>query len=172
MWYLVEFIWDDSGEWSYKDHSHDDNYQLHAINANETLHQIQYIPPDTAQEMLGVFLTPDGNNKEQVRQLKLRAHTVAELIRTKHVYRHEAWLVLTTMALKLIEYCLPATTLNYEQCKEIMWILIKDFLPKSGINRYIKRDVLYALPSSQGLGLKDIYLTQGISHINEIIEHD
>ena len=52
-----------------------------------------------------------------------------------------------------------------------MWNLIKEFIPRIGINRYIKRDVLYGLPSVQGLGLKDIYLTQGISHIVEIIEH-
>ena len=170
-WYLIEFTWDEAGEWSYKNHTDNNIYKLEAVDENEKLQCLRYLPPDTSQEMLGVFLTPDGNNREQVKQLKLRASSIAELIRTKHVYRHEAWLALTTMAIKSIEYCLPATTLSYEECKEIMWIMIKDFLPKSGVNRYIKRDVLYALTGSQGLGLKDIYLTQGISHVNEIIEH-
>ena len=31
--------------------------------------------------------------------------------------------------------------------------------------------MLYALPDSQGMGLRNLYLTQGISHVNEIIEH-
>ena len=52
-----------------------------------------------------------------------------------------------------------------------MWILIKSFLPKAGINRFIRREVLYATPAAQGLGLKDIYLTQGVQHINELVEH-
>ena len=52
-----------------------------------------------------------------------------------------------------------------------MWQLIKEFLPRTAINRYIKRGILYVCPEFTGLGLKSLYLTQGISHVAEFIEH-
>ena len=70
-----------------------------------------------------------------------------------------------------MEYPLPALTLTENECEEVMWILIQTFLPRSGINRNIKRDVLYGDIQVQGLGLKSLYLTQGIAHVGDIIEH-
>ena len=170
-WYLLEFGWDTQSNWHYKSHSNDERCQLWAKDANDDSHLIKYLDASTPQEMLGVFISPDGNCREQHRQLKLKAEKYGELLLTSQVYKHEAWIGLTSMALKSIEYPLPATTLTKKECNDIMWSLIKNFLPRMGINRYMRRDVVYALPESQGLGLKDIYLTQGISHICELVEH-
>lgn len=52
-----------------------------------------------------------------------------------------------------------------------MWNALKVYLPKSKINRYIKREVLYGTIGSQGFGLKNLFLSQGISHIVRIVEH-
>ena len=168
-WYLVRFNWDDDGNWSYIQGN--DDYTIRAKDANNITHTMKYLKPGTAQEMLGVYIAPTGSNTAQVSFLKDRARYFADAIRTSNIYASESWIALTTMAMKSIEYCLPATTLTEDECKEIMWILIESFLPKSGINRFIKRDVLYALPQSQGLGLRNIYYTQGIWHVIELIEH-
>ena len=52
-----------------------------------------------------------------------------------------------------------------------MWPLLQVLLPRAGINRNFKRDILYAPQGVQGLGMKDVYLTQGINHIIDIIDH-
>ena len=166
-WYLVRFQWDVDGNWKYV--KENNSFHLTTKDANNNTETIKYLQPQTAQEMLGVHIAPDGNNKAQVQSLKQRARYFADAIRTSNIYATEAWIALTTIAMKSIEYCLPSTTLTETECKEIMWILIESFAPKAGINRYIKRDVLYALP--QGLGLRNIYYTQGISHVVELIEH-
>lgn len=75
--------------------------------------------------------------------MKERAIQLAEGVRTGHIQRHEAWITLTTMIMKSLEYPLAATTLSEAECTEIMWIILKETLPKTGINRYICRDVLY-----------------------------
>ena len=121
--------------------------------------------------MLGVYLAPNGNNKLQVQKLKEKATKMTEYIRTGHIKKNEAWIALTTMAMKSVKYPLPELTLTEKECEEIMWILIKTFLPRTGINRNIKRDVLYGDLEVQGLGIKSLYLTQGLSHIADIIEH-
>ena len=167
-WYLVRFQWDKHGNWNYIQGN--DNYSIYAKDADNVTHSMKYLSPGTAQEMLGVHIAPDGSNKAQVSFLKDRARYFADAIRTTNIFASEVWVALTTIAMKSIEYCLPATMLTKEECQEIMWILIEGFAPKSGINRFIKQDVLYATAKSQGLGLHNIYYTQGISHIVELTE--
>ena len=36
-WYLVEFIWDNEGDWCYRDHTTCNPYKLHAYDSNNTL---------------------------------------------------------------------------------------------------------------------------------------
>ena len=169
-WYLLEFEWDEEANYSYRLHN-ETQYKIQAKDASNEVHAIKYLDPSTPQEMLGVFISPDGNCEEQKRQLVNKAERYGELLLTSQIHRHEAWIGLNSMAMKSIEYALPATTLSKKDCNDIMWKLIKNFMPRTGINRYMKRDVLYALPDSQGLGLKNLYLTQGISHVCEMIEH-
>ena len=167
-WYLVAFEWDDNNNWHY---SKTTNYLLTAKDANDTVQPLPLLQPDEAQEMLGVFISPSGENKAQVNSLMKKAKEYSDKVRTCPTFRHEAWIGLTNVAMKSLDYCLPATTLTKAECDNITWQLLKAFLTKSGINRFIKRDVLFASVGAQGLGLKNLFLTQGISHISDLIEN-
>ena len=85
--------------------------------------------------------------------------------------RHEAWTALTAVALKSIEYGLPALTLPQKDCTKIMWPLLQGYLPKLGLNCHFPRDVLYGTVDKNGVGLKNIFLTQGINHICSVVTH-
>ena len=121
--------------------------------------------------MLGVHLAPDGKNNLQFQKMKEKAKELAEFTRIGHICPNETWIALQTMAMKSIEYPLPALTLSEEECEKIMWILLQAFLPKLGINRYMKRDVVYGGKSQQGLGIKNLFISQGLTHVNDLIEH-
>ena len=121
--------------------------------------------------MLGVFLAPDSSNDTQVKKIKEKTKKLAELVRTGHLDRHESWTTLTHVALKSIEYALPALTMPEKECTSIMSPLLESHLPKSGLNRNFPRDVLYGPVENQGLGLHNIFLTQGISHICDLVSH-
>ena len=85
-----------------------------------------------------MFISPDGNNEEQVEKMIYNAKRISEVMRTIHAYRHEAWIGLTTMALKSLEYCLPTTTISQKDCDKIMWELLKVLIPKFGVNRKLQ----------------------------------
>ena len=121
--------------------------------------------------MLGVSLAPDGNHSQELNTLKKKMAKFAELIRVGHVNRYEAWLSLTMMTLKSLEYSIPAMTFSKEEYRQIMTPVLNHFLPKAGVNRNIPRDILYALAEIQGFDLKDPYLVQGIEHTKDISEH-
>ena len=167
-WYLVAFEWDEQNNWHY---SRNNSYKLTARDANENVKTLPLLHSDQAQEMLGVYISPDGGNKAQVESLMKKAKAYSEKIRTCSVYRHEAWIGLSNVAMKSLDYCLPATTMTKAECDAITWQLLKHFLPRSGINRFIKRDVLFAPVGVQGLGLKNLFLTQGINHVSDLLEN-
>ena len=122
-------------------------------------------------EMLRVYLSPDGTNTEQVKQYLKKTKYLGKLIRSGHLDANESWTALTAVAIKSIEYGLPALTMSEDECTKIMWPLLQGYLPKSGLHRKYPRDVLYGKVDLHGLGLKNIFLSQGISHICDIIQH-
>ena len=170
-WYLVYFQWD-NGKWSYG-HSNDipSFNTLSAKDKDNNRIQLEYLAPNIAKEMLGVNLAPDGNNEKQVQILKEKAARLGHSISVSAASHSEAWLALQTMATKSIEYPLPALTLTEKECSSIMWRLVEKFLPKTGVNRNIKKEVRYGSISSQGLGVKNLYWTQGIHHVSDLVEH-
>ena len=89
---------------------------------------------------------------------------LAEHIQVGHVNRYEAWTALTLIAMKSLEYMIPAMTITEEEYKSIMSPVLKQFLPKMGINCNIKRDILYAPTSIQGFNLKNPFILQGVEH--------
>ncbi len=169
-WYLVFFEWKD-GEWTYGSPNTLVNDTLTAKDKTGERVELQHLPSDKAQTMLGVELAPDGNNDAQFKKLKQKAEQLGEHIRTGYLEHSEAWLALRTMAMKSIEYPLPASTLSAEQLNKIMWPILRTYLPKSGVNRRIPRTVLYGPIHLQGLGLHNPYHTQGASHIVDLIEN-
>ncbi len=167
-WYLIHFDWED-GDWKYGDAP--EGALVTALNKDNERVELQNIPVSKTQTMLGVDLSPNGDNKMQIEILKKKMNTMAEKIRTANLNHNETWTALTTMAMKTLEYPLPASTFTEQELASIVWPLLKTYLPKSGINRHISRKVLFGPISVGGLGLKNPYLTQIINHAIDIVDH-
>ena len=166
--WIVGFDWKNDN-WTYSKTS-----SKHAITVkdeNGNVHQMTMLGASEAKEMLGVSLAPDGNPATQINQAKEKMKKYAELIRTGHLSRHEAWINLTMVAMKSLEYMVPAMTLTQEQYTSIMSPLLKQFLPRIGLNRNIPRDLLYAPREVQGIDVKNPYIMQGVHHVSDISEH-
>ena len=168
-WYLLHYQWHEDGTWTYGTNTSLSNKAITCKNPEDEWEDLKYLPSDTSKKMLGVYLTPDGSNDIQLKKKKEKAQLLAENVRSGHLRYHEAWIALTTMAMKSLEYPMPALTFTKDECKSLMWIILQAYLPKSGIHRKITRDVLYGDTAVQGLGLKDLFLTQGISHLSFIV---
>lgn len=132
-WYLVEFEWKD-GEWAYVQGAEDDiSLQVRDCDGNYSM--LERLDPDEARKTLGVWLAPDGNNAEQVSQLRQVAEDWREKIRTGHLTRKDAWDALQMTVLKTLEYPLVALTLTEDECTHIMAPILERGLPAAGICR-------------------------------------
>ena len=166
-WYLVDYKWS-RGLW--KHHHAGRDLVLRVRDKNKRIHAKPCLKPDEAKEMVGVFLSPDGKQTEQLTQLKLKAQKWAAFVKCGRLDYVSTWIALRTTILKTIEYPLAATTLTKKQCIAVMEPILKSALPRSNMVHNFARSVLYGPTQYQGMGLHDPYVTQGIRHVKDIVD--
>ena len=166
-WYLVEFTWK-KGRWKYSDTGN--QFDLKVRNKDGVEESLQYLPSKVAKEMLGVFLAPNGDSTAQIAHMKKKSNTWASHIKSGNLATDVAWTALTTTILKSLEYPLAATSLSKQQIKSIVYPALGAGLQASGICRNFPRAVLYGPLRYQGLNLQNLYHTQSIRHIKDIVD--
>ena len=133
FWYLINFIWKNN-EWHYAS-SDESPGRLSVRGVSGEQEHLECVEPSEALETLGVYLSMDGNNDEQIRQMKLKATTFADQIRSSLLSHAESWHALKTTIMKTMEYPMEAINLNKKQWDDIMKPILHCTLPKSGIVR-------------------------------------
>ena len=138
---------------------------------NDIRRNLQKIPSYQGKETLGVHLAPDGNNEAAVTYLKQKASAWHDNIVLGQLQLDLAWQASQTTIMKSIEYPLPALTLSEDECKKIMMPIKKATLAKTSLNRTYPLALLYGPKDEGGLGFNDLFVTQGITHIQKFHQH-
>ena len=167
-WYLVQFVWE-RGQWTPIDAGN--NLKLYATNADGMRVELNYLSCATASEMLGIWMTPNGNNTFLVNNLQEKATDWASKISTSKASHFEAWTALQSTISAQIKYPLPASTLTETECKSIMHPAFKAALPKAGIAANIATDFRQGPFTSGGYGIISLYHYQGASRTAALVEH-
>ena len=167
-WTLIDFTWKD-GKWSYSEDMDDVNIAIKDVNGN--LVELNQLAANEAQKMLGVWLSPDGNNDKQIVEMRKTTVKWAEKVRTGCIDRRDAWQALTLTVMKKLEYPLQALTLTEKECDFIMAPVLMSGLPKAGICRHTPRALIYGDKEHQGLGLHNLFTTMGINRIQALMDH-
>ena len=168
-WYLVSFDWSGS-QWTYNSTA-DTPYEVSVQDTDGIRIPLPRMDCSEATMTLGVFLAPDGNNDAAVTHLRNKTEEWQEQIRTSHLQKHEAWYALTSMIWKTIEYPLPALTLTYDECVNIMAPAKSGGLSKSGVCQKFPKEPVHGPLRYQGLALNHIHTSQAISHLAMIRQH-
>ncbi len=69
----------------------------------------------------------------------------------------------------MLEYPLLVTTFSSEDCRGILQPALEVGLPTSGICQNMNRAIVHAPLCFQGLGIPSLYVSQGISHIEALL---
>jgi hypothetical protein len=92
----------------------------------------------------------------------------ADKLRTGYLPCHLIWLAWKMTILKTLEYPLPTTSLSRQQCNKLTSVIAKVALPRCCIMQSFPRDLLHAPLKAGGLNIPNIYVEQGIAHINQL----
>ena len=125
-----------------------------------------------ARETLGVWQAPDGNEKEQKKQLLEKVEEWRSNTSTSRINRRDTtWAVRTTIG-KSIRYPLAATTLTEQQCKQVESKLVKAAYGKMGVVRTAPKYLGAAPKELGGIGVNTgIHENQTIDQIAMTLRH-
>ena len=165
-WYLLDFKWK-QGQWAYKKITDKDVYILNPDGVREKL---EHLPYWEARRTLGFHIAPDGNNKQQLEVLIQKASDWASSMNSLRS-RRLAWTAFATSITPTLKYPLTTTTLTKSQCYQVMKIVYRAALPAMGVSKTFPRALASAPVRFQGLGMFDLYRSQGIIHLLRASTH-
>jgi hypothetical protein len=168
-WYQIEFVWH-KGKWTYKSAA-DCPYELTVPIGNGQRTKITQMDPSDAAETLGVWLAPDGNNKQAIIALLEKSTLWADKVRTGYLTPSEAWLSMSTTISKQLEYPLLALTLSAADCKRIEAPMLQQTCASSFLFKGFPRAIIDAPLEYHGLDRRSLYFSQGSQHIEALIKH-
>ena len=108
FWYGIDFVWS-KRKWRYKTIEEFPG-NLYALNENDTLTTLHREEPTKANETLGTWLSPDGNETEQIAQLLCKSRRFAELIRVGRISQEDAMKAMKSTIWKSLEYPMATTS--------------------------------------------------------------
>ena len=108
-WYLIDFFWKD-GKWHYTDIGEEDPaLQVRTLAGEEVL--LIWCGALTAAKVLGMWLSPDGNNDQAVEEMCHQSVEWADTIQAGHFWKADVEYSYHSMLCKRLEYPLLALVL-------------------------------------------------------------
>ena len=166
-WTLVDFEVKE-GEWQYTQCNQAE--KLSVRDAQGDRYNLKQLSTSTGRLTLGVYISGDGNWKDEIDYLTQMSKDWAEKVRVGQIQRHDAWMAFRLTIRKSLDYCLQATYLTKKELHKIHSAALCRGLSASGIVRTMDRTICYAPAKYQGLGLQDPYVKQGIEHIKMVMQ--
>jgi hypothetical protein len=133
--------------------------------------ELERLDVHEARETLGVFIAMNGNKDSQTQELWEKATVWAEKARSGRFSPAEAWFSIQFCIMKSLEYPLMATSLSKAQCNRIMKPIQAARLQALGINCYLTLEVAHGSKRYQGVGIPDLWTSQGILKLCLALQH-
>ena len=127
--------------------------------------------PSEGRKMLGTVSAPDGNTKDQEKELYEKAQNWGNKIKSGYLNRYDVSMSLRQGIMKALEYPLGVSLISEDQCKHIMSPILSPFLQKLGINSKTSREIIHGPIQYGGLQVPHLYSSQGIQKVRMLLGH-
>ena len=132
--------------------------QLSVKNEYEVQENLVLYNADFRAETLGVYLTPDGNMKDELNRLTKKASKWVNSVKTRCLESEETLHCMNFTIMKSIEYSFLATTFEEKECKCLIKPIHNIVLTRAHICRKIPLAIRYSLKEVAGLGMRNIFI--------------
>jgi len=155
FWYFVKPEWQQNiAKWVYADPNL--AHWLHILDDEGKLKVILQLRALEAQRMLGIQLTPDGNDEAEFQHLVETSKQWQQLMATAKVTHLAAEFGMHQMIFQKLEYPLVATTFTQQQCMAIMCPILAQGLLAAGFVRSFPRAIVHGPWQWGGLNILNL----------------
>ena len=169
QWYAYYHTWNEEmGEYQIQDIQ---DQTLSAKDKDGVRRNLTFLTHETPQEMLGVFMSPDGSTMHQVNTLIEASSKEAPMMERSKLLPHEAKLALTHTILPKLQHPLVPTSITSDQGKKILRPILEPTLQKMGIVKTLGYDYIHGSVETQGLGIPELFHVTYSRQIEFIVNH-
>jgi hypothetical protein len=166
--YMVDFQFK-NGKWTTT--TQQPNFRLNIPVKPRWRHIIRQIPTSTGTNMLGVIMSPNGNNQDQITAMRRKAQTWVSNISSMGHNVEEVWTALHRTFPFSLGYPLPSLTLTRRDCIYIMAPIHREGLPQADIPSTIPTETRNGPINKGGLGILDLFYHQGTTQIASMVSN-
>ena len=167
-WYLIDYVWK-KGKFKCIDPLM--GCDLTATTKTGEVVSLQRLLATESMEMLGIWMSPDGNNRAQIEAMRRKTNEWTDKVRTKYITREEARVSIQISLRSSLAYPLPTLTLQEHECRYIMSPIVKYGLPRTGLPKSIPCALREAPVSIGGTSFPSLYHMQGCARLEALVEH-
>ena len=140
---------------------------------SETNEPIQIRQQDSYVEhkTLGAYESPAPNYHPEYQRLRKKSRIMIQRLATAAFNPHEAQTFFRSVYLPSIAYTFPTGILYQEDCKTIQSDLLRHLLPQMGYNPNTPRALVHGPKFLGGIGIQDLFCTQGSAKCIRLIQH-
>jgi hypothetical protein len=121
--------------------------------------------------MLGVVLSPSGDERDLITALHTIAEDYASQIASSSINREAAYWSFLLCFTPKVSYPLSISSLTEQQCNQIQSQAVFAVLPNVHIKQNTARSIIFRLLKLGGLSLPNMFMSQCISSIKFFIGH-
>ena len=168
LYYIISWQWTNGHHTPIPAINIQPKIQLQTDNNEET---ICHKDCHQAHRTLGQYKTPTGDQQAQHKHMETKSQNWLAAIREASLTRREALTAYESIWLPSLSYGLGTTNLSFDELNHLQKPIINHLLPILGYNRHFPRAVVYGSRHFGGLGLKHLYVIQGVKHITNFIKY-
>ena len=168
-WSAIDFAWT-SGKWRYKKMTEIAGY-IRIRNPDGKLETIKRYDLDSANEGLGVYLTPHGSLNLQLTETSKKIIEWTTKVVKSSLTHKETYVAATTTIFRTIMFILPTCSFSRKQCRVIEVLLYKNLLPKMGVSSKMPLPYRFAPYQFQGMNLMQVFVHIMIEKLKVFLFH-
>jgi len=166
-WYCLHWSWDQHGHANPTIFGeHGPGLALTRGTDKSKAVDIKRLEVTEAHKTLGVRLEPMGIFDGEFAHLKRKADAIPNRLAGSSLGSYDSISFHQTTFLPSVGYSSPIIPLSFEACKQIQGKFIATLLNKISFNRNFPRAVVYGPIELGGLGIRSLYVEQGIAKIS------
>ncbi len=150
--------------------SHQPHLTVHD-KIHQTTHNLQILSSYTAHKTLGHYKDPAATQMEQFCQLRRKSDHITSFLWKCPLTRIEAWTYYFACYLPSVCYPLSCSSLSKKQLDTVQRKAMAILTARCGFNRNTRKEILYGPLDLGGANFRQLYVEQGLGHLNLLIRH-
>ena len=169
--YLISYGWNAQGKWKYLPNEEDDEFRFTVPQPGDTSAEIRHLGVDHAEETLGVYSCPSGNQSASIKKMQDKANEWLGRAKDSHLGRRDIWFLVERqlwMGLKYGLCCNSAPWKTIENCLKKQW---HQLIPMGGVIRSAPVPLRQLDAGFYGIGCPHVGVECFIEQLNKLLMH-